>query len=144
MTDTNLYQAPEANVEQADFEEVNRLIVIAKWQKYLIYTFLVYLLLFLGQIGLATISSNTTILALIPLLNIVVFGAMVIFNCLLCWRVYGKFSRFIMSALGIVPLFNLLVILAANSRANKLIKKAGYKVGFMGVKIQRPEKLAAE
>jgi hypothetical protein len=144
MTDTNLYQAPQANLKQTDFEDENSLVVIAKWQEYLIYTFLGYLLLLLSQMGLATISSTMSILMLMPILNIIVFGALVIFNGLLCWQVYGKFSRFIMIALGVVPVFNLLVILAANSRANKLMKSAGYKVGFMGANIKQPEKLSTE
>jgi hypothetical protein len=144
MTETNLYQAPQANVEQPNFEELNSLVVIAKWQKYLNYTFLGYILLFISQIGLAEISTNMTILAIIPFINILVFGAMVIFNGLLCWQVYGKFSRFIMILLGIFPVFNLLVILAANSRANKRIKQAGYNVGFMGANLQQMEKLAVE
>jgi hypothetical protein len=144
MTETNLYRAPQADLERPNFEEVKSLIVIAKWQKYLIYSFLVYLLLLLGQIGLGTISVNMTILTIIPILSIAVFAATVIFNGLLCWHVYGKFSRFIMMALGIVPILNLLVVLAVNSRASKLMKKAGYKVGFFGAKIKRPEKLPIE
>jgi hypothetical protein len=37
-----------------------------------------------------------------------------------------------MIILGIVPVINFLVVVAASSRANRLIKKAGFKVGFMG------------
>lgn len=139
MTETNLYQSPQAIVEQTDDIEIDHLIETAKWQKCLIYTFLAYLLLVVGSMITIPI-----IALVISLLNIAAFIAMVIFNGLLCWRVYGRISRIIMVVLGIVPLFNLLVILAANSRANKKIRQAGYKVGFMGANIKQPEKQLTE
>lgn len=58
------------------------------------------------------------------------------FNARLCLKVYGTFTAIILITLGIIPIINFLVVLAASSRANKLIKKAGFKVGFMGANIK--------
>lgn len=141
-----LYKAPDAQVSSDANDHVLFITTVAKWQKALIYTFLVYLVVFISQMVLQRLTEDTFsnavvyVMALIGIANLFLFVALVVFNGLLCWQVYGKFSRFIMIMISVVPLINLFVILAASSRASKIIKNAGFKVGFLGAKLNQADK----
>lgn len=129
--DTNaIYEAPKANLttNNLQIEELNKVLKVAKRQKALVYTFLVYFFTAAITQGLLA----TELKAIGSLIMLPLWLAMIIFNARLCWMVYGRFAAVLMIILGIIPLLNLLAVLAASSRANKLIKAAGFKVGFMG------------
>ncbi len=125
-----IYEAPKANLatNNLQIEELNTVIKVAKRQKALVYTFLVYFFTAAITQGLLA----TELKAIGSLIMLPLWLAMIIFNARLCWMVYGRFAAVLMIILGIIPLLNLLAVLAASSRANKLIKAAGFKVGFMG------------
>lgn len=126
---SSVYTAPKANlsISTLQIEDLNKVLKVAKRQKALVYTFLAY---FLTNALTQALPSELRVaggMVILPL-----WIAMIIFNARLCWLVYGRFGAILMTILGFIPLLNLLAVLAASSRANKLIKEAGFKVGFMG------------
>ena len=133
-TTDNVYQAPEAElledsgIPQA---EQKKLLSIARRQKYLLYTWLFY---FIVMLSIRAIAPDARIV--VELLASAIFLAMWGLTIGLCWHVYGLWGRIITIPLGIIPGINFFVMLAASSRANKLFKAAGVKVGLMGVRIK--------
>jgi hypothetical protein len=128
--DTNsIYKAPKANLatNNLPIEDLNKILKVAKRQKALVYTFLAYFFAAALQAGLPQELKIFSSLIVFP-----VWIAIIIFNARLCLLVYGRFTAVLLIILGIIPLINFLVVLAASSRANKLIKTAGFKVGFLG------------
>ena len=133
MTESNLYKTPESNLsseESVTKESKEFLLSVAKRQKHLLYTFVCYLiLLFLAR------GTEESVRPIFQLANGLVFICIIIFNARLCWVLYGALGRTILIVLGILPLINLIVVLVVNSKANSVLKEAGYKVGFMGAKV---------
>jgi hypothetical protein len=131
MNDKNIYSSPEANLNNftnQDVPRLEKLDAVAKWQKYLVYTFLVY---FIFSGILPNISEKYA--ALVQLfIYLPVYLAIIIFNGILCWQVYSRIVAVLMVILGIIPIINFLVVLAASSRATSLVRKEGFKVGFLG------------
>lgn len=135
MDTTAIYQTPTADLidpAKQDPLVAERALLVARRQKLLIYTFLLYLFLSLS-IG----ALNADIRPLFQLMVIPTFIAIIIFNARLCWVVYGRFTAVILSIFGIIPVLNFFIIAAANSRATRLIRKAGFKVGFMGCNLKK-------
>lgn len=126
---STIYEVPKANLatNTLPLEDLNTVLKVAKRQKALVYTFLAYFFAAALQGGLPQELKIIASLIVFP-----VWIAIIIFNARLCLMVYGKFTAILLIILGIIPLINFLVVLAASSRANKLIKAAGFKVGFMG------------
>jgi energy-coupling factor transporter transmembrane protein EcfT len=128
MSINDAYQTPKANLERRDENiDLEYILEIAKRQKALLYTFLIYILL--------SVLSEAVSADLRPIIQLLILPAalaVVIFTARLCWNLYGKLGAIIMIILSFVPLINLLVLLFANSKANSLIKSGGFKVGFMG------------
>lgn len=133
METNAIYESPKANLINAhnsSAEELDRVLQVAKRQKALIYTFLAYFFA-AGLQGLPQEIKAIASLVIFP-----IWIAIIIFNARLCLKVYGKFTAILLIILGIIPLINFLVVLAASSRANTFIKNAGFKVGFMGANIK--------
>jgi len=126
MSTDNTYQPPQADltVKSSDFDEVLR---VAKRQKILLFVFLSYLLLVVANTFLPPELQAVVGFAVIGLAL-----AIIIFTGALSWLVYGKLMTVVFVVLSIVPLVNMLVVLAVNARATKKIKESGIKVGFMG------------
>ncbi|THB73137.1 MAG: hypothetical protein D6B28_04265 [Gammaproteobacteria bacterium] len=136
MSEENLFEAPQSDVYECAIsnEKIEHLLVIAKRQKHLIYTFALYFIV-AGVLGQADKQLQ-------PLLSIVampIFFAIVVLNIRLCWKIYGTFGKIIMISLGLIPLINFISVLIASSSANRILKKSGFKVGFMGAKIKEIE-----
>lgn len=130
MSTPEIYNTPTANLNQHSPESLQDLIkidLIAKWQKRLVYTFLIYFVL-----SAAIRSSPEDTRLVVGFFYLIFYISMVIFNGVTCWKVYSKPVAIIMIILAVVPLLNFLIILASNSRATSVIRKAGFKVGFMG------------
>lgn len=135
----NIYQAPEAELDKGagiPQQEQKKLLSIARRQKYLLYTWLFY---FIVMLSMRAIDQDTRIIG--QLLASGIFLAMWGLTIGLCWHVYGVWGRIITIPLGILPGINFFVMLAASSRANKLFKAAGIKVGLMGVRIKAVQAL---
>lgn len=133
METNTIYESPKANLvntSTSEAEELDKVLQVAKRQKALIYTFLAYFFAAALQ-GLPQEIRVIASLAIFP-----IWIAIIIFNARLCLKVYGRFTAVLLIILGIIPIINFLVVLSASSRANKLIKSAGFKVGFMGAKIK--------
>ncbi len=128
----NLYQAPKANLQTDSLpnDQVEFLVAVAKRQKHLLYVFLVYLI-YSFNLGRA----DEDMQQIVQLFALPMLLAVIIFNIRLSWVLYGTAGRVIMIILGAIPIINFLVILIANSRANRLLSKNGIKVGFMGASI---------
>jgi len=127
MGTKELYQPPQAELTDKS-KDLSEVLKVAKRQKMLLMTFLSYLFF-------AMASSMFLPAELQPLAGfavIVLALAMVILTGALSWLVYGKVLTVFFVLLSIVPLVNLLVVLAINARASKKIKESGFKVGFMG------------
>lgn len=132
MNDNEVYKTPESNLEPGhDSEDLKNILVIAKRQKILLMTFLVYFIL-AGYSG----SANVDIKPFLQLMLLPLMLAVVILTALLSIRLYGKIGATIMIVLSIVPLINLIIILIVNGSANKLIKSKGFRVGLVGADIK--------
>jgi len=84
-------------------------------------------------------SINPEIQLMLQILAICLVLAVVIFTARFVLLFYGKLGAIIMIVLSIIPLINLLVLLSANSRANKAIKNAGFRVGLIGANVKEIE-----
>ena len=132
MSQKNIYETPKAELSiEKGSDGSDEILVIAKRQKALLYTLLVYLLVSGASGGV-----NPEIKPLLQLVAIPVMIAIVIFTARLCLKLYGKAGAIFMIVLSIIPLVNLIIILIANSKANKLIKSKGFKVGLVGANIK--------
>ena len=137
MEANTIYASPMANLtDNSSFEsdKLNKVLQVAKRQKALIYTFLAYFF----AAALQGLPQEAKVFASFIILPIWI--AIIILNARLCLKVYGTFTAILLIILGIIPLINFLVVLSASSRANKLIRSAGFKVGFMGANIKEIEK----
>lgn len=125
----SIYESPKADLTKnnnSGADELDKVLQVAKRQKALIYTFLAYFFAAALQ-GLPQEIKVIASLVIFP-----IWIAIIILNARLCLKVYGRFTAVLLIILGIIPFINFLVVLAASSRANKLINAAGFKVGFMG------------
>ena len=141
METNAIYESPKAsliNTNNSGADELENILQIAKRQKALVYTFLAYFV----AAGLQGPLQEFKYLA--SLIIFPIFIAIIIFNARLCLKVYGSFASVLMIILGIIPIINFLVVLAASSRANKFIKSAGFKVGFMGANTKEIEQALQE
>lgn len=135
MNDINAYEAPKSNLGNShNSEELRNILVIAKRQKALLVTFLAYFLI-AGFSG----SADPELKPFIQLAALPLMIAVVVFTARLTLRLYGKLGATIMILLSIIPLINLIVVLIANSRANKLIKNKGFRVGLVGANTKEIE-----
>jgi hypothetical protein len=132
MSQTNIYEAPKADLSiEKGNDEFHEILVIAKRQKALLYTFLIYLLIS-GATGV--VSADVKPLLQLTALPIII--SVVIFTARLCLKLYDKASAIFMIVLSIIPLVNLIILLIANSKATKLIKSKGFRVGLVGANIK--------
>lgn len=135
MDRISVCQAPLSNLQgDTNNIEMRNILVVAKRQKALLIVFLVYFFI-AGFSG----SVSSEIKPLLQLTALPLMLLVVIFTARLTLRLYGKFGAIMMIILSIIPLINLLVVLAANSRANKIIKNGGFRVGFVGASIKEIE-----
>lgn len=133
---STIYESPKANLintNNIEADELYKVLQVAKRQKALVYTFLTYFF----AVALQGLPPELKIIASFVIFPIWI--AIIIFNARLCLMVYGKFTAVLLIILGIIPILNFLVVLSASSRANRLIKTAGFKVGFMGANIKEIE-----
>ena len=132
MNESDVYKAPNADLTKTyDKDGMQDVLEVAKRQKALLYTFLVYILL-----GIATGVIDPELKLVLQLFVIPVMIAIVVFTARLCLKLYGKTGAIIMIVLSFVPLINLIVLLIANSKANKQIKSKGFRVGLIGANIK--------
>lgn len=139
MTDNNIYNAPKAEVKESiNREELEKVLTVANRQRSLLLTFAAYMI----TIGVSTaLNANQPINSvyystILGILLIILMLAVIVFTFRLVSQVYGIIFGIIMILLSVVPIINLLVILAASSRASKLIKKNGFKIGIAGANIK--------
>lgn len=128
-----IYESPKASLidnTTSGAAELDKVLQVAKRQKALIYIFLAYFF------AAALQGLPQEIKAFVGLIILPLWIAIIIFNARLCLKVYETFTAVLLITLGITPLINFLVVLSASSRANKLIKSAGFKVGFMVANIK--------
>ncbi len=66
-------------------------------------------------------------------LAVVGCGAYFVFN--LCRKVYVGWIGITYGILALVPCFGLIILLTVNSKASGILVENGYKVGFLGAKL---------
>lgn len=119
------------------------LVNVAKAQKFLLYgilaSFLTYVFYVAGSVALQGMS-----MLLLPLLLVYAAAVMcVIVGVIRLARAVGTnmVVAVIAGLLVVIPLFGLLIMLAENYRANKVLKAAGVKIGLLGVSKEEMKKL---
>ncbi|GAB4151700.1 MAG: hypothetical protein Tsb009_27210 [Planctomycetaceae bacterium] len=104
---------------------------IAIYQKGVLITVALYIVAIVVNSGLKFhFSFPVAILLLISLLGI---GA--VFTFLLSTRVYGFRDGLILGIFTLIPIVGLVILLVVNSKATKLLKEHGLKVGLLGVRL---------
>jgi len=131
MHNSNIYKTPDSDLNNTNLtiDELKTILVIAKRQKAVIFSFLVYLLLVVIYSQLSVEYKYIIQMLVIPL-----FIAITVFTVLLCWVTYSRVIALILIFFSLIPFLNILVLLAASSRANKYIKNAGFNSGLLGAK----------
>lgn len=128
----NIYNSTKSGLSTPiKTNELHETLVIAKRQKALLYTFLLYML-----VG-ALAGVNEEIKTLVQLTLLPIALAFVIFTTRLSLKLYGTFGAILMAILSLVPLINVLVLLRVNLAASKHIQSSGFKVGMMGANIKK-------
>lgn len=137
MTEANIYSAPadDSYSLNASLEKREHYLSVAKRQKCVLLSFFFYLVMsfFSGVFG-------SFLQPMLSLFSLGLFLTMIAFNISLIWRTYGIIGRIILIGFSMIPGINLFAVLAANSRANHLLKTAGFRVGLLGADIEGVEK----
>jgi len=129
MTSENPYQAPEFAAEITGLvnNTTSDLRSVAFSQKGIMVCILLYFVAF--GIMMVTPAPMRFFLSL----GVLIDGLIgMIFVLLLATRVYGTAVGIVLGVLTLVPCLGLLVLLAINDRATKLLKKNGKRVGLLG------------
>lgn len=131
---SNPYQSPQYAPAPSPFgSDGNRdkLRRVAKYQQWVIYALLVYILLYIGVISIQA-AGFEALGALAPLLvlPVAIFAMVAIF--LLAKELYNVGVAILCAALMIVPCISLITLLIVNGRATAFLKAQGVNVGFMG------------
>ena len=121
----NPYETPKAELGDAAVTG-ERITHLKQGQKFIIYAFVLYFVAIVGA-GVAPVLGVAILLIAFVLGVIGFFRAMIGVN-------YHILIKVILSILMFVPGINILVLLTLNSRATKLLRDAGYSVGFFGVR----------
>jgi len=108
---------------------------IAKRQQALLIAFMLYILTAGGS---AAVSPE--IKPLVQLLILPIMVLIIIFTARLSYKIFGKVGATIFTILSIIPLINLIVILIVNSKASKIIKSKGFRVGLAGANVKEIKK----
>lgn len=121
----NPYETPKAELGSMA-ETSTRLTHLKQGQRFIIYAFILYFVAVIGAALLPVVGMAIILIAFV--LGIIgVFRAMLGVN-------YPLLAKIILGVLIFVPLLNILVLLALNSRVTRQLRDAGYKVGFFGVR----------
>lgn len=115
------------NTNEESEISLESVLVVAKRQKTLLIIFLVYLLL----VGFGA-AASPEIKPILQLLVLPIMVLIIIFTARLSFKVFGKVGATMATILSIIPLINLITILVVNSKASKLIKSKGFRVGLIG------------
>ena len=127
--DYNPFEAPQSarqavGVLSGSREDLKR---IAVYQKNILVCILVYFIAVFGQFALP---DGARILVAIGVLCIAIVGA--VFTFLLAMKTYGSGLGILLGVLCLLPLVGLLVLLAVNGKATRVLKQNGIRVGLLG------------
>ena len=125
----NPYESPLScsNVNCSSRSTKDDLRSVARLQKGMMVCILLYLV--------AMISQTVLVPEMLPIVGLVVLTVALvgaIFLALLTMELYGIGWGALMSLLSLLPLIGLLVLLAVNGRATRLLRKNGISVGLLG------------
>lgn len=128
----NPYQSPESPPEVVGVISGSRddLRSVAKYQKGIILSILVYLIAVIGQFALPV--DLRPLVAIAALLAGLV-GAVFVF--LLAMKTYGTGTGILLGILTLAPCLGLIVLLMVNSKATNILKQNGIKVGLLGANV---------
>ena len=156
MTDPaqNPYAAPTTYTQPPRAQGVlsgrlEDLVAVARYHRYIILCIVAYLALAIGSTALqgavagSELELPLTIVTGLMVIPIVICG--VVFTILLSTKVMGRVAGVLLGLLCVVPLINVLVLLVLSSRATKIIRENGYRVGFFGADLsqfQHPQSYA--
>jgi len=128
----NPYSASDTSSEIPATGNDSNLVVIAKLQRWLNFSILGYF----AVIAIAGFSSpsNDSLMALVGFLMIGVGIFAFVTVIRLAKVMKGTVSAILHAIALLIPLVGLLVLLILNSRATRLLKEGGYKVGLLGAK----------
>ena len=99
-------------------------------QRAIMIVLLLYILVIVAAMFVPVIRANES------LIMIVVGLAMIFFAARLCWVLYGKVFASLLTVLCFVPYVNILIVLMISSRATRILKGEGFKVGLLGANIK--------
>lgn len=112
-----------------------KVLEVAKKQRNLILVFLLYFLC----AGAVAAISDPELVSMIRVVGFLFALALVVFLGLLAFTIFSTPMAVLLTLLCLVPLLNLISFLVVNSKANKVIKSAGYRVGLAGADIKAIE-----
>ncbi|MBT8080573.1 MAG: hypothetical protein KJO31_18475 [Gammaproteobacteria bacterium] len=121
----NPYETPKAELGNRA-ETGTRLTHLKQGQRFIIYAFILYFVAVIGAALLPLVGVAIILIAFI-------LGIIGVFRAMLGVD-YPLLAKIVLGVLIFVPLLNILVLLALNSRVTQLLRDAGYTVGFFGVR----------
>lgn len=133
----NPYAAPEADEQVSGILSGSQkdLYHVARMQKGIIICILLYFIAMFGQLA---IPQQLRGLILIGLLFVLLAGAVFVIS--LSVRVYGTALGIVLGILALIPCWGMIVLLVINSKATRIMKDNGIKVGLMGANLSEIER----
>lgn len=111
-------------------KETPDILAVATRQRAMMLTLLAYIAVIIGTMFFPVVRQNEYLL-MIPVILAIVF-----FTARLCWVVYGKGAAILLTVLSCVPYVSIIIMLLVSSRATKMLKEKGLKVGLLGANIK--------
>ncbi len=131
---TNTAATGSTNIKNG--KETPDILTVATRQRAMMMTLLAYIAVIIGTMFLPVVRQNEFLL-MIPVVLAIVF-----FTARLCWVVYGKGPAILMTVLCCIPYVSIIIMLLVSSRATKMLKEKGLKVGLLGANIKEVAGLA--
>ena len=132
----NPYEAPASDFERQAVGVLSctraDLRSVAVYQKCILVCILINLSLIVGQLALPP---EYRLLAAIP--SVITSIVSTVFVFLLAIKVYSVVQGVIFGILAFVPCLGLIVLLIINSKATKILKDNGIKVGLLGANLSK-------
>jgi hypothetical protein len=100
------------------------------------FCILAELLLFFARVGFAA-NGNLAAAGIVAIVYFVVAITAAVFIFMLAISLYNTGVGVLLGILTLIPLIGLLVLLVVNSKATKLLREHGLKVGLMGAKLPK-------
>jgi hypothetical protein len=120
---------PAIGVKSGSREDLK---AVAQYQKGILVCILIYLVAVIGQFA---IPPNLRILVALSIVAVGIAGTVFVF--LLAMKVYSTGLGIFLGLLTVLPCVGLIVLLAVNGKATRILRENGIRVGLLGADLSK-------